>query len=343
MQLQKNLKQNKITVTTQSLDDLWTLSKVIEPHDYISGSTQRKIKIGDASTDRNIKVTKKRVNLTIQVEKVEYEPSLEVLRLTGPITDGPEDIPRGEYHSFAVSNDTQITIQKDWLSFQIKKLDEAQDQAHEKTTIVLVDREKALIGTITNQGFSLKKEFTGNVAKKYEGADEKDDFFEKLAIELKHANNVVLATSHFWKDELTKLLKEQGIKNIIHVENDTVSSAQVQHVLSSKEFTNAIKSNIHGQQTQEFEQLLTKINDDLATYGKDEVKRAAESGAAETLFISNTLIQKTRENNTFEELEQILKLADQAKTTIHLIEKESPIEKQLEGLGGIATTLRFQI
>ncbi|MFT4313366.1 MAG: mRNA surveillance protein Pelota, partial [Candidatus Woesearchaeota archaeon] len=114
--IDKNPKKQEVCVQIQSLDDLWSLSKIIEIDDCLFGKTERKIKIGDQSTDRNVKVIRKTVVLGIQAEKIEYEPSLHTLRVTGKIIDGPEDIPRGDYHSFTLRTDNQITIQKkEWL------------------------------------------------------------------------------------------------------------------------------------------------------------------------------------------------------------------------------------
>jgi len=42
--LKKELKKGRITVQTETIDDLWYLSQIVEPGDKVSGKTLRKIK-----------------------------------------------------------------------------------------------------------------------------------------------------------------------------------------------------------------------------------------------------------------------------------------------------------
>ncbi len=65
--LYSNLKKGEIKVISQNLDDLWYLSNIIEPNDFVSGKTFRKIKTGSGEqTD----ATKKSVFMKILVEKI---------------------------------------------------------------------------------------------------------------------------------------------------------------------------------------------------------------------------------------------------------------------------------
>ena len=67
----QDIKKGEIKIQVTSLEDLWYLSNIIDSGDEVSGRTFRKIKIGDDS-DKNVKVVKKPVSLSIIVEKVEF-------------------------------------------------------------------------------------------------------------------------------------------------------------------------------------------------------------------------------------------------------------------------------
>ena len=117
-----DFKKGEVKISTNSLDDLWYLSNIIENGDSVSGKTTRKIKIGD---DQNAKLVKKQVTLSIAVERVEFHKYSNSLRVSGKITQGTDDIPKGSYHTFDIDDNTTIKIIKpQWLNYQIEKLNE---------------------------------------------------------------------------------------------------------------------------------------------------------------------------------------------------------------------------
>ncbi len=125
MQLsKKNLKNNELYVTPNSLDDLWQLSQIISTGDIISGKSERKIKL-NSSVEGKQAVIKKTVFIAINVEKIEFSDSSSELRINGKVTEGPEDVPRGSYHTIEVEQNTSINITKldGWAKYQIEKLD----------------------------------------------------------------------------------------------------------------------------------------------------------------------------------------------------------------------------
>ena len=124
--LHRDLKQGKIKVQIDNLDDLWYLSAIIEEKDRVEGLTERKIKSEGAGSDRDQKVIRKTVHLEIGVEKVEFHKYTNILRISGKIINGPEDVPRGTYHTFNGEPGATLTIRKEqWLKYQLEKLKEA--------------------------------------------------------------------------------------------------------------------------------------------------------------------------------------------------------------------------
>ena len=92
------------------------------------------------------------------------------------------------------------------------------------------------------------------------------------------------------------------------------------------------------------EELFAEISkNNLASYGLKETKNAAESGAVKTLLITDQFIQKMREQNKYKEIEEIMKKADNAKGDIIIVSSDHEAGKKLNGLGGIASVLRYKI
>jgi protein pelota len=129
--IHKDLKQGMIKIKVDGAQDLWYLSNIIEQGDHVSGMTERKIRLGGAE-DKS-KISKRIVYLKILVEKIEHDHSL---RLSGKIVEAPDDIPKGDYHTFDVSDGTIITIEKaSWTKYSLKKLDEAINTQHSNSRI----------------------------------------------------------------------------------------------------------------------------------------------------------------------------------------------------------------
>jgi len=93
--LGKNLKQGEVKVKVETPEDSWYLSQLIDPGDILKGKTSRKIKVTEEA-----EATKKLVFMALTVEKVEFSKTTHALRASGKILEGPEDVPRGSYHTF---------------------------------------------------------------------------------------------------------------------------------------------------------------------------------------------------------------------------------------------------
>ena len=124
-----DFKKGEAKLKVENSDDLWYLNQIIEKNDLIKGKTLRKIKLGH-EIQRKQKTVKKAVFLIIQVEKVEFSKTSNILRISGLVKEGPEDVPLGSYHTFNIEENSIITIIKQkWLKFQIDKLREASKEA----------------------------------------------------------------------------------------------------------------------------------------------------------------------------------------------------------------------
>ena len=84
------------------------------------------------------------------------------------------------------------------------------------------------------------------------------------------------------------------------------------------------------------ENLKEAIAKDMGTYGKLEVKKAVESGAAESMLI---LSEKTRT----EEGRKLLALAEQNRTNTIEISSHHHGGEMLNGLGDVAVILRYRL
>jgi len=346
--LLSQLRNGEVKVTVESNDDLWYLSTIIEPGDFVSGRTFRKMKVGSAEKE----AVRKPVFIAVNVEKVEFSESSDSLRVLGTITDGPEDVPRGSHHSFNVEIGSRISIvKKKWFSYQVDRLKEASNAEIPKILICVFDREESLFALMARSGYKFLTSIKGDVAKKAVDTKPKGAFFETIIKQLEEydarykLDRIILASPAFWKDELFKVLKNDALrKKIIHATCSSVDEAGINEVLKRDETKEALRLERTSKEIQFVELLLSEISKEgKAVYGFNETKNAAETGAVDVLLVSDFLIKKFRRDNKFEELDHVMHLVDVSKGKVVIINCNNEGGKKLNGIGGIAALLRFKL
>ena len=348
--LNSDLKKGEVTVKIENLDDLWYLDQIAEKNDFVKGKTLRKIKIGE-ETERKQSVVKEPVFLKIQVEKVEFSKSSNALRISGTVKEGPEDIPLGSYHSFNVEENSIITLIKEkWMRFQLDKLEEAGKEAA-KILVCVHDREEAYFALMKKYGYELLLSLKGNVAKKADIKQTESNFYKEIIEQLTeydkryHISKIIVASPAFWKEDLMKELNDADLsKKIILATCSSVGENAINEVLKRPETENALKQDRIAKEYKYVEELLLHIaKNDLACYGLTETSKAADAGAIRTLLITDRFIQSSRVEGKGEEIDHIMKTADNSKGDAVIVSSEHEAGKKLDGLGGIAGILRYKM
>jgi protein pelota len=345
----QNLKKGIIKLKSENIDDLWYLSHIIDRHDLIKTQTIRKIKLGKEE-ERTTKIIKKKVTLTIRTEKIEFKDN--ILRISGIVTEGPEDIPKAAHHSFKIEENDIITITKEkWLRFQLDKLKEATETKIPPILICILDREEVIFALSKPRGYKILSSIKGEVTKKEERATAKGGFYQEIIKSLKEyanrykINNIIVASPAFWKEDLMKEIKDKELKEkIVLAACSSVDKGAINEVLKRPEMREVLKQVRSAKEIKLVEELLEEIaKQGKSAYGIDEVELAANAGAITQLLITDSYIAKMREQEKYNRVDNIMKITDKTKGNINIISSEHEGGKKLDGLGGIAAILRFRI
>jgi len=313
--------------------------------DLVIGKTERKIKIGDDEK----KVVRKVIVLSLKVTKSEYTQG--ILRISGLVQSEHEDIPKGAHHTINAEVGTDITLEKkEWLTYELDLLKQALAGSKSQTMLVVMDREEAHFALLTPQGISRISDLTGHVEKK--GNDEHilTDFYEHIAALLESyatrytLQTIILASPAFWKDAVYKHASEQIKKKIILTSCNTGNPQAFNEVLTKEEVKKALSDEKTHKEEDVVQHVLAEIaKNGKACYGVIQTKAALEMGAIDTLIISSTLISKRKEEGTFSEVNAMMKVAQQQKAVLVVLQSKGSAQKQVDGLGGIAALLRYKI
>ena len=341
-------------VEVQSLDDLWHLSQVIDSGDRVKARTIRKIKLGrEKGEERKTAFVKKHVTITVEVENMEFHKYSNILRLSGRVAEGTEDIPVGVYHTINVEEGAKLKIIKNhWLKFQIEKLKEAASEKELKILVCLFDRDSAFFALLKQQGYKKLSEFSGDVQKKRSAETLRGENFYKRVISAMEEyvkthkiEYVILASPAFWKEELLKEIKDGELKGkIIPAGCSSVGINGMEELLKRPELKEVLKHERLAKETELIEQLLAEIGrSGKAAYGLEEVESAAYAGAVNIIVITDKTLHKFRVDNSFQRLEDAIKAAERAKGKVFIIDSDNAPGKKLEGLGGIGALLRYRL
>jgi protein pelota len=344
--IKKNLKQGEVTVKVQNPEDLWYLHQLILTDDLVSGKTERKIKIGDGE-DRKQSVVKKTIFISISAEKIEFHKFSDSLRVSGKVIDGPEDVPRGSYHTFGVEPGSIITIKKDeWMKFQLEKLSEATELSRSRVLVVVFDREEAIIALLKGQEQDILVKLKGDVSKKGVEAAEKKSFYSEIIQSINEydlrykPDSIIVASPSFWKEYLMKEVPAELKKKIFLANCSEVGEGAITEVMRRPEVSSVLESDRASRELVLIDDVLKAIAKGEACYGVADCDEKVNIGAVKDLVVSFEFLNKCRLDNTSRHVEDMMKLCEKRGGKVNIIGTESA-EKKLVGLGGVAGVLRW--
>jgi mRNA surveillance protein pelota len=341
----KLLDRNKglVKVVVETADDLWYLHTIVDSGDKCTGDSEYKYKIG--GSEAKAQVVKKRVWVTLDVEKTEFEQ--DHLRISGKVIDGSEEVPRGSFHSLDVGEGTRLTLEKErWLEYQVEKLEEAIHSARLHTLLVLYDRESAIFAVLKPNGYDVLLTLKGDVPKK--GVDESKvhSFYKEIVKHLEEfakrfgIQHAIAASPSFWKEYLEKELTPELRKQVIFSSISTVDETAINEILGRPELQQALKAERSTRELVMVERILLALAKDQLIYGFADLQNAIAEGNLAEIIVSERAIMKAKEEENFQELETLMHAASHIKARVHLLSTTDAMGK-IDGFGGVVGVKRW--
>ncbi len=345
--LQIDRKNNVVKVVPEVRDDLWHLERVLEKHDLVSGTTDRRIKAKEPGG----KAERVKMFLQVEVEGIEFDRHSGVLRANGKIVEGkPEDLlEKGAHHSLEIELGRKIEIKKERLKrFQIERLERAVRASHAgKMLLVVLDDEQADFALLREFGIEEKVTIRSGKHGKRQEEDEsiRNKYFQQIVDKAREidAEKVVFAGPGFTKNNLRKFMEGKGVKvaeQLFFEGTNSVGKTGLQELLKGNALEKIAQEMQVLRETKLVEKIFEELGKDsgLVAIGLRECEKAADFGAVEKLLVLENFFLENREK-----VEEIMDKVEKARGEIHLVGKEHEAGEKLHGIGGISALLRYQI
>ncbi len=350
--IHKDFKEGKIKLKIGTLDDLWYLKSIIEKGDILEGISFRRVK--DEEKKRADRGEKVKMYLGIKVSNVDFSGYGFLLRVTGTIEFGPEDLVSfGSHHTIDVKVGSIVTIKKEvWKKWHLERLREAEKEGGAPILIIAaIEDGEAEFGIVRRYGVDFVARVLGPTSgKRY--AKQQESMIKKFYIDVaekiqelvqrEKPEAVIIAGPGFWKENLLKVINEKfsKISDKCFLENiGSGGKSGIYEVLKRGVAERIAKNCRIARESQLVEKLLGEIGKDRgkAAYGLKEVEKALEYGAVVILLLSEKFVKE------YEMSDKIIEKAKASKSEVMILSSEHEAGERLEAIGKIAAILRFPL
>ena len=349
-------------------EDLWHVYNLLQEdqHDMVKCSTYRKVTTVSSTGSTNS--SKKRMNLTIEVKKVEFDSDCEEIRVSGPNRQENDYVKMGAFHTLTITLDMNFTIEKIcWDQIFLDRLDEAcnPERGAEVAAVVMAAGGLAHICLVTSHMTLLKQRIDMNIPKKRAGSSNHSKAVVKFYLAvyraiLQHVDFskikcLLIASPGFVKDDFLKFLQDESVRRddrpfienkskIILARSTSGHKHALEDVFADPNISNKLADTRFSQEIEVLNNFLRMIdvNPDKAYYGFLHVNEANEKMAIEHLLVSDELFR----SSNIAIRKKYVKLVESVRDRggkVHIFSTLHVSGSQLQQLSGIAAILRYPL
>ncbi len=343
-------KQGLIEVVPETIDDLWHLSHIVEVNDYVSTLTARRIQDNNSGKTRADRGVKKKFFLGIRVEKINFHKYTGMLRFTGIIESGPEDlIPLGSHHTINVQLNNSIRIKKIWNKWSLERLNQAIEASNRANEIIVaIEDNTTELGIIKQYGIDYIGPIIGDISGKQNieknRAQKVNEYYEditKTLTQQKDIDKLIIIGPGFTKNGYYNYLEENYpklAKKVILESTGAGGHAGIQEVLKNGLIESLSKDAKIAKEAALVNKLLEQIgkSSNTVTYGKKQVITASNMGAVEKLLVLEDLVRDKK-------IQNIMNTVENMGGVVTIISSQHDAGQQLKALGSLAAFLRYPI
>jgi protein pelota len=339
---------NALLIIPEDADDLFTLRRVVAPGDFVIADTSRVVK-QESDYGRPDRGERVKVRLTIKVDRVELDSSLDRLRIAGNITaTSNEMVSKGVHHALSVQAGDLLTVDKDrrWEEVELKLLRKSGDGS--SFVLVAIDTQEAAVARVTGTHVKvIPNIYSGQSGKRYQTKNASlDSFFADTA---KTAASVLSETDRiiiFGPGETRRRFYNTFDKNGLPKERaqvvdgvDVAGEDGVFVFLRSPAMKEAMSDSKLATVSAMLDRVMLMVNrgENKFAMGLKDITVAANAKAVESVIFSDSIFKTADEDAVVKMLNSVE--GYNAKT--YAVDSSTDIGLRVSSLGGIVALLRY--
>ena len=365
----KKRDESTVSATCEDADDLLALRRVIRQGDVITGSTTRVIK-RDKDYSRPDRGERVRITVSIIVEKISLDGTLERLRIGGTVQESNNDaVAHGTHHSMTITVSDTIAITKKgpksegksrWshTDYTILRGD-TKSGKRTSSSFLLVAIDTSDCGVAILKGTHLKispNMYSGRGGKRYKTNHSMDAFFAMASSAIdavledeKRVERVILFGPGNTKKEFANYMniksgqRKMNKCDITITEGIDASGEDGIHMFTKSD---AMRESISGSKMARVSDILDKIiehaHKKIPRYamGYEETQKAVNIGAIDALIFSDMALQQYGNE---QKMIDLLNAAEESGAEVYGVDSTTDIGLRASGLGGVVALLRYAI
>lgn len=344
-------------VISEDADDLFSLRRIIEGGDYVIADSTRVIKqVGEyARPDKGERI---KVRVSIRVENVSFDQSIDRLRIAGIITASSNElVSKGTHHSLTLRVGDSITIDKGrkWSNLEINILRKSGDTSG--FILIAIDTQEAAIAKLSGTHLEIIPNiYSGKSGKRYPQAVKRDSktesFFEDIArtisglliVEKDRFRAIIFGPGETKRRFYNFLSTTTDIdKNVFLVLEgiDVAGEDGIYVFLRSSAMKEVMKTSKLASVSHIVEETMSLVSkgENKFAIGIHEVQNAASIKAISNLVLSDSIFRTAAES----EVIRLLNLLEGQGAKVYAVDSSTDIGMRVSALGGVVALLRYAI
>jgi len=346
-------------------DDMFHSYNLLQAGDLVRCTTVRKV-VKEGFTGSTTS-SKKRMMLTIAVEKIDFDVDVLECRLSGTVVSENDHVRMGAYHTLTLEQYQNFSIEKQrWDQIFLDILEDAcNPERQAELAAVVMQNGLAHICLVTGSLTVTKNRIEMNIPKKRTGSSQQEKAMTKFFnavyesmlrnLDFSKVKVVLLGSPGFVKDDFYQYLMEQAVKrdDKVFLQNKSKfvlckASSGHKHALEDVFGDPAIMAQMtETKVAKEVDALnsfmrMMDTDPDRAYYGYTHVAKAHECLSIETLLVSDSLFRNSdvKLRKLYVDLVESVRAAG---GKVHIFSSMHVSGQQLEQVSGVAAILRFPL
>jgi protein pelota len=354
-----------VVLRPETPEDLWHCYNLLQTGDMIRTTTLRKV-VKESSTG-STSSQKKRMNLTIQVQKVDFDPQSLELRLSGPTTSESDLVKMGAFHTLKLELDQNFSLEKEcWDQIFLDRIQEACDPERqaEIAAVVMQGSGLAHVCVVTGSITITKARIDVNIPKKRTGSSAHAKAIDKfyngvyqaiLKLPWEQLKVCMIGSPGFVKDDFYKYIVKESIRreDRVLIENKhkfLLAKASSGHkhaldeVFADPQIMAQIEDTKVAKEVAVIGQFMRMIDTDpeRAYYGYAHVQKAQESLAIDSLLVADQLFRADN-IQTRRKYVDLVEDVRESGGKVYIFSSMHVSGQQLMQVSGLAAILRYPL